>query len=550
MVLQWLTLARRPLEWREIQVLKSIDRREQSIDFERQRFHVDAKDLCGPLVNVSEDGTVELIHLTAKQYDILFYTSMTQWSLTIANSFLVDEGIVDPLHGDIRMASLCIDYLNLPIFVGSISSDAALRGDYGFMEYAALYWIRHLEGAIAEAKRRIARTKLQEIQQPEDSDDSEAPLSHPNLQEDEYSRIMSPLAESLGVFIEHHWISPKSYLAVSDRNKRNLQVFESLDFHEELQQVFVSTRKQLHSFGPIKKEELSTDIMEVIKQVRAVIEDSFSMSQGSGPPKDMVDRYGQGPFRCARFSCRSFTLGFPTPDEREIHVARHERPHRCNDEKCEKGFDIGFASLAQYKRHMKDYHPDRSQRDHEFPTDKEIQLSIRSKNTEPQAQVTKQTTDTTTRDNTAPQGNATVVSDGDESSPAASEPEIRPRPAPKRHSKDDLKCQYCGKEFTRLYNLKSHLLVHQNNLRFPCEYCHKSFVRKSDFNRHMKSHTGEKKWVCGGCDKAFARSETLKAHQQQSKKGQACLEDLQRRQQEQIEEQDLILPSISSFLPN
>ncbi|CAI7571231.1 unnamed protein product [Penicillium pancosmium] len=531
MVLQWLTLARRPLEWREIQVLKSIDRREQSIDFERQRFHVDAKDLCGPLVNVSEDGTVELIHLTAKY-------------------FLVDEGIVDPLHGDIRMASLCIDYLNLPIFVSSISSDAALRGDYGFMEYAALYWIRHLEGAIAEAKRRIAKTKLQEIQQPEDSDDSEAPLAHPTLQEDEYSRIMSPLAESLGVFIEHHWISPKSYLAVSDRNRRNLQVFESLYFHKELQQVFVSTRKQLHSFGPIKKEELSTDIMEVIKQVRAVIEDSFSMSQGSGPPKDMVDRYGQGPFRCARFSCRSFTLGFPTPDERGTHVTRHERPHRCNDEKCEKGFDIGFASLAQYKRHMKDYHPDLSQRDHEFPTAKEIQLSIRSKNSEPQAQVAKQTTDTTTRDHVAPQGNATVVSDGDESSPAASEPEIRPRPAPKRHSKDDLRCQYCGKEFTRLYNLKSHLLVHQNNLRFPCDYCQKSFVRKSDFNRHMKSHTGEKKWVCGGCDKAFARSETLKAHQQQSKKGQACLEDLQRRQQEQIEEQDLILPSISSFLPN
>jgi hypothetical protein len=78
MVLQWLTLARRPLEWREIQVLKSIDRREQSIDFERQKFHVDAKDLCGPLANVSKDGTVELIHLTAKQYDIPFYKSMTQ----------------------------------------------------------------------------------------------------------------------------------------------------------------------------------------------------------------------------------------------------------------------------------------------------------------------------------------------------------------------------------------------------------------------------------------------------------------------------------------
>ena len=68
MVLQWLTLARRPLEWREIQILKSIDRQKQSVDFERQMFRVDtAKDLCGSLVKVSEDGTVELIHLTAKQ---------------------------------------------------------------------------------------------------------------------------------------------------------------------------------------------------------------------------------------------------------------------------------------------------------------------------------------------------------------------------------------------------------------------------------------------------------------------------------------------------
>jgi hypothetical protein len=462
----------------------------------------------------------------------------------------VDAGIVDPLHGDIRMASLCIDYLNLPIFVGSISGDAALRGDYGFMEYAALYWIRHLEGAIAEAKRRIAKTKLRETQQPEDSDDSEAPFAYPTLQEDEYSRIMSPLAESLGVFIDHHWTSPKSYLTVSDRNRKNLQVFEPWSFYEELQQIYVSTRKQLHSFGPLKKDELSTDITDVIEQVRAVIEDSFSMSQGSDPPKDMVERYGQGPYRCARFSCRSFTFGFLTPDKRENHVARHERPHRCNDEKCENGFDIGFASLAQYKKHMKDYHPDLSQRDHEFPTDKEIQLSIRAKNTESQAQAAKKTTDTTTKDNAAPQRTAEVVSDGDESSTAASEPEIRPRPAPKKRSKDDLKCTYCQKEFTRLYNLKSHLLIHQTNLRFPCEDCRRSFIRKSDLNRHMKSHTGEKKWVCGGCDTAFARSETLKAHQQQSKKGQACLEDLQRRQQQQMEEQDLILPSISSFLPN
>lgn len=475
-------------------------------------------------------------------------------------SFLVDEGYVDPLHGDIRMASLCIDYLNLPIFVGSISEAAALRGDYGFMEYAALYWVRHLEGAIGEAKRRIARTKLKETHQPEDSDDTSEAFAHPTLHEEEYSRIMSPLAESLGVFLEHHWASSRyNMLVVSDRNRRNMQVFEDYEIYDRLLQVFVSTRKQLHSFGPIKQEELATDIMDVVKQVRIVIEDAFTMSHGSGPPKDMVDRYGQNPFRCARFSCRSFTYGFPTPEERDNHVARHERPYRCDDEKCENGFDIGFATIAQYKRHMKDYHPDLSQRDQEFPTDKEIQLSIRTKDSAAQAQAqaqaqteaAKTTSDSVMRNETAPSVNEVVtISDGEESSVDASEPEI-PRPSrTKVHSKEDLKCQYCQKEFTRLYNLKSHLLVHQKSLKFPCDRCPRSFVRKSDLNRHFKSHTGEKRWVCGGCNTGFARSGTLKAHQQQSKKGQACLEDLERRQQQETENQDLILPSISSFIPN
>lgn len=446
------------------------------------------------------------------------------------------------------MASLCIDYLNLPIFVGSINGDAALRGDYGFMEYASLHWIRHLEGAIGEAKRRIARAKMQEKQQPEDSDDTSDVFDHPTLREDEYSRIMSPLAESLGVFIDNHWASPKSFLAVSERNKRNLQIFETSSFYEELQQVFVSTRKQLHSFGPVKKDELATDMMEIIRQVREMIESSFAMSQDSGPPKDMADRYGQSPFRCARFSCRSFTFGFPTPGERESHVARHERPYRCNDEKCKDGFDIGFSSLAYYKKHMRDYHPDRSQQDQEFPTDKEIQLSIRTKNTESQA--TKPAANTADRDESIPQEDGDVASDGDESSTHAPEKEIRPHPKARGQQQEVPKCQYCGKEFRKRWNLESHLLVHQQKLSFPCGDCERSFIRKSDLKRHMKSHTGEKKWVCRSCDTAFARSETLKAHQLQSKKGQACLEDLQRQQQQEVENQDLILPSISSFIPN
>jgi hypothetical protein len=70
MLLEWLVLARKPLKWREIQALKSMNTENQSIDFDRQKFLVkDPREIGGSFVKVREDGSVELIHLTAKLYD-------------------------------------------------------------------------------------------------------------------------------------------------------------------------------------------------------------------------------------------------------------------------------------------------------------------------------------------------------------------------------------------------------------------------------------------------------------------------------------------------
>lgn len=54
------------MKWHEIQGVKSIDLETKSVDFQRLRFRVDSKDLCGSLVEIRSDGTVELVHLTAK----------------------------------------------------------------------------------------------------------------------------------------------------------------------------------------------------------------------------------------------------------------------------------------------------------------------------------------------------------------------------------------------------------------------------------------------------------------------------------------------------
>jgi hypothetical protein len=66
MLFGWLVCAKRSLKWHEIQGLKSINLDEQSVEFERQRFVVTPKDLCESLVEIRSDGTLELVHLTAK----------------------------------------------------------------------------------------------------------------------------------------------------------------------------------------------------------------------------------------------------------------------------------------------------------------------------------------------------------------------------------------------------------------------------------------------------------------------------------------------------
>lgn len=46
--------------------MKSVDPIHQSLDFDRQSFVKSPKELCGSLLETRSDGTIELIHLTAK----------------------------------------------------------------------------------------------------------------------------------------------------------------------------------------------------------------------------------------------------------------------------------------------------------------------------------------------------------------------------------------------------------------------------------------------------------------------------------------------------
>jgi hypothetical protein len=67
MLLTWMVCAKRPMKWREVQCAVSIDTDDQTVDWDRRQFSVDPKELCGSLVEIFADGTIILVHHTAKR---------------------------------------------------------------------------------------------------------------------------------------------------------------------------------------------------------------------------------------------------------------------------------------------------------------------------------------------------------------------------------------------------------------------------------------------------------------------------------------------------
>ena len=65
-ILGMISVAKRTLWLHEIQGALAIRLEDKSIDFESRKLRKHLKELCGAIVEVHEDDTVELIHPTAK----------------------------------------------------------------------------------------------------------------------------------------------------------------------------------------------------------------------------------------------------------------------------------------------------------------------------------------------------------------------------------------------------------------------------------------------------------------------------------------------------
>ncbi|RSL58822.1 hypothetical protein CEP54_007587 [Fusarium duplospermum] len=402
-LLGWLVCAKRSLKWHEIQILKSINLDKRSVEVERNRFRVDSKNLCESLVEIQPDGTLELVHLTAK-------------------FFLVEnKDYIDIAAQEIEIACRCIDYLNLPAFKELPTDDRLLRGEYGFMDYAVLYWIRHLEAGTSQSNG------------------------------DE--RQMKELAESLDLFIEQHWRGPIATLHVSDRTRKRLQDFQKLPFYEKLEQAVESSKKQLRTFGNMREGEIALKLSDTVCQVRTALEQLVSSDLEPSDQQRIEERYGKNLFKCSRFSCRFFTTGFPSAHDRENHMLKHTRPFRCADEAC-MGFLLGFSSAAERDKHVKSKHSTATMHDQEFPTEEEVAQSIQNGTTEGQT--------------------GQEPTESLESELEAEQQRFFGRK--KRVRQTEFKCPECPKVYAKKYNLESHISTHTGERPYGCSHCEDTYL--------------------------------------------------------------------------
>ncbi|KAK8879908.1 zinc finger protein [Apiospora arundinis] len=332
-ILRWLVSAKRPIKWHEIQAAKAINVDAQSVELKRRGFRKDTRDLCGPLVEIREDGTVELVHSTAK-------------------SFLVEEKHVDMASVEVSNTVLCLDYLNMPGFrTANIAASSIPSGYYAFMDCAAPYWLRHLENGLTQS--------------------------------DYDYDLLQELREPVEAFLTIHFTPPTKHFYISQNNVKKLQLFRDFDFYDKLETAVVSTRKELTFLGEMKPAEVALDLASVVRTVRVHLETAYVNATGQDA-RDALERvYGINIFRCPRLSCRYFYTGFQTSQQRNAHVEKHTRPFRCDVLACPSS-TLGMSTMNELNKHKKEVHsiaPD-DEEDDDFPDETELVPPERSKPSE------------------------------------------------------------------------------------------------------------------------------------------------------------------------
>lgn len=306
-ILDIITSATRTLQCHEVQGALAIRLDDRTIDFDRRRSRIPLTEICGPIVEVHPNGVIDMIHPTAKSYLIQYQSGF--FNINFQNANLI-------------MAKLCVTYLTFPCFRPMISdSEVELhtnKGDYSFQEYATCNWIYHMRESIdflvdncAEREESALKTSYNQLRK-----------LHGQNRELEHN------APEIFDFVEQ-----KSLL------KCELQDFEK-----------IYSAESIFSEDPNNGESVP-HLLVLIGRVRATIE-RHSLLPSIANQELFVNAYGTAVYKCSLLACSHFRDGFPSKLLRDTHLKRHERPFKCEQEKCDYAA-IGFSTKATLARHAR-----------------------------------------------------------------------------------------------------------------------------------------------------------------------------------------------------
>ena len=338
------------------------------------------------------------------------------------------------------LACLCMSYL-LVLSTSQDQSTITLQqhlhdGLYAFLDYASACWAIHLQSSFAKPKSQ---------KQPHDLDS---------------------ITEAVETFVELCWCTTSKPMAIPNGLRELLQPLSGSNHFEQTLQAIVWANRQrgVKSQPPSTDEAL--DVWQLVQVIRTVLENETTVDLTDTEALTLKSHYGERWFKCPRTSCSHYHEGFVTPDERNAHVRKHDRPYICEVIGCYQT-TFGFSSKSELTKHLLHQHGIDVSCGTEYP----------------------------------------IVSN---STRKAEEPE----------EASTFSCPTCGKSFQWRHTLTAHLKIHENRKPFVCKTCGDSFARVYDLQRHEDVH-GEKRYRCHGqlmdgstwgCGASFSRRDKRKEH--------------------------------------
>ncbi|KAK5050383.1 hypothetical protein LTR84_003664 [Exophiala bonariae] len=308
-LLGWLTCARRPLKWFEIQCAVSVNL-EKGLLSPEQQFLEDCKDLCASLVEIDSTQAVTLVHSTTRGY-------------------LIRKEHVRESEVEVEIATRCVAYLGMEEFECNRPEEhirrALFLGLYSFADYAACFWAMHLESAISKFT-------------------------------DKASCLSGDMVESLESFLNNHWRKGSNIETVSKTLREHLQALESHDRFNSICEAVAWAKGQLRSTPKRPSDTGRLHLLSTMSQIRFILENaSESLSTLEEQRKLLMLHYGANHFKCDRMYCQAFHEGFQRREERDQHVSKHERSFTCAFFGCPYEI-IGFVAKKELQMHILDQH--------------------------------------------------------------------------------------------------------------------------------------------------------------------------------------------------